>query len=327
MGDGIFLVRRLIPGGRAFSATWAVYSGSRRKMIRNSGMAAAAVLFSGLTWGMISGAYRFRLSRIDLRYGHLPGSFEGFKIVQISDLHLGSWAFPGKLEEVVRLIMKEMPDLIVFTGDLVNDRTREAEGFGTILSGLRAPFGVYAILGNHDYGDYARWASSEEKAKNMQELQDFYNQVGWKLLRNEYTILEKDGGQMALIGSENWGALSRFPKYGDLSLATERMEQVPFSILLTHDPTHWDLHVIRHTRVIDLTLSGHTHGFQFGIEYEGLSWSPARLLYKHWGGLYHENHTASNRSIDLYVNRGLGHLGYPGRVGILPEITVFQLFT
>jgi predicted MPP superfamily phosphohydrolase len=216
-------------------------------------------------------------------------------------------------------ILNEKPDLILFTGDLVNDKATEMVEYMDVFSRLKAPMGVYSILGNHDYGDYAKWLSREDKVANLERLKAIHGELGWKLLMNENIIFEKNNEQIALIGIENWSAKGNFPKYGRMSEAYSGSEKIPFKILMSHDPSHWDAEVrIKYTDV-DLMLSGHTHGMQFGVELPGFKWSPVQYMYKQWAGLYEEGKQK------LYINRGFGFIGYPGRVGILPEITVITL--
>jgi len=215
--------------------------------------------------------------------------------------------------------MKENADIIFFTGDLVNDLHTEALEFREVLSRLKAPMGVYSILGNHDYGDYYRWPNQEAKDENLRQLKSFHGEVGWKLMLNEHTYLEKDGHKIGLIGVENFSGHRNFSRYGNMKTATENYEVQPVNILLSHDPSHWDVEITNKYRFVDLMLSGHTHGFQFGVEIPGFKWSPVQYFYKQWADLYQNEHQY------LYVNRGLGFIGYPGRVGILPEITVFEL--
>jgi predicted MPP superfamily phosphohydrolase len=224
-------------------------------------------------------------------------------------------------EKAVSMIMEEKPDVIFFTGDLVNDRSSEAERFIEIWKNLSAPLGVFSILGNHDYGDYVVWDTEEEKAANLTRLCEIHKEMGWDLMRNEHRILEKDGQQIGLLGVENWGGALRFPKKGDIPKAKAGMPEVPVKLLLSHDPSHWEAQVRPDHKDIDMTFSGHTHGFQFGIEIPGFKWSPSQYVYRQWAGLYSEDHQ------HIYVNRGLGFLGYLGRVGIKPEITVIELYT
>jgi uncharacterized protein len=296
---------------------------SRGKFLRTMGLATGGLFFSGLVIGMIKWASDFRVRLVNITLPELPSSFEGFRIIQISDLHLGSWASVDPIEEAAGIIEDLEPDIVLFTGDIVNYSTNEAYRFKEILKSIKAKYGVYAILGNHDYGDYVNWPSEEAKAKNISLLYDFFKEIDWKLLRNENDIIEIDGEQLALIGVENWSANPRFPKRGDLPKAMDGIGDIPVKILMSHDPTHWEKEVSLDFHNIDLTLSGHTHGFQFGVELKHFRWSFAQYMYKYWAGLYQVENAQKPQY--LYVNRGLGMIGYPGRVGILPEITLISL--
>jgi uncharacterized protein len=282
------------------------------------GLAAGGGLFGSLVYGF-GNKYRYTTKRIKLAYNNLPASFKGLKIVQISDIHSGSFTDKKAVERGVEKILKEKPDVIFFTGDLVNDRADEMEDYKDVFNKLKAPMGVYSTLGNHDYGDYARWDSRASKMANLDRLKQIHGELGWKLLMNEHVPLEKNGEQIALLGIENWSAKGNFPKYGVMETAYAGTEKYRFKILLSHDPSHWDGEVRSKYPDIDLTLSGHTHGMQFGVELPGFKWSPVQFMYKQWAGLYEE------KNQKLYVNRGFGFIGYPGRVGILPEITVIHL--
>ncbi|MCC6181789.1 MAG: metallophosphoesterase [Bacteroidia bacterium] len=275
-----------------------------------------------LLYGMLFGAYRYRLHKVKVKSPNLPNAFNGFKIIQLSDIHSGSFLSTQPLQKAFQIVMEQGADLILFTGDLVNNEANETEPHLESYKMLKAPHGVYSILGNHDYGDYKKWSSEIEKIENLNRLKQVQEEAGWKLLINQHVAIEKDGEKIALLGIENWGGNLHFPRYGKLDEAHKGTEEYPFKILLSHDPSHWDMQVTTETkfRDIDLTLSGHTHGMQLGIEIPGLvKWSPSKFVYKHWAGLYKlENQF-------LYVNRGLGFLGYPGRLGIWPEITVIEL--
>ena len=291
---------------------------SRLKFFSYTSLAFAAIPFVSLVYGILKGGYKYKIHRSSITFDNLPESFRGLKIVHISDMHIGSFTNTAPLEKAFSLIMQEEADLIVFTGDLVNNKHTETEGFLETLQKLKAPMGVYSIFGNHDYGDYIPWDSIEEKEKARESLKMVHRDAGWKLLWDEFAELEKDGEKIALLGVQNWGARG-FAKYGDLSKTHRGTEKYPFKILLSHDPSHWDNEVSKKYKDIDLTLSGHTHGFQFGIEIPGFKWSPSKYIYPHWAGLYQQGNQY------LYVNRGLGFLGYPGRLGIWPEITVITL--
>ena len=283
-----------------------------------AGMIAGGGLFGSLMYGF-ENKYRYQVRRHQLAFENLPSSFKGFKIVHISDIHSGSFNDKQAVIKGVEKIAKEKPDIILFTGDLVNDMADEMKNYMDVFNQLEAPHGVFSTLGNHDYGDYARWNSAEEKKANLERLKKIHGDLGWRLLMNEFVELKKGDEKIALIGIENWGAKANFPKYGDLKKAYSGTENYPFKILMSHDPSHWDAQVRPDYPAIDLMLAGHTHGMQFGIEIPGFRWSPVQYIYKQWAGLYEEAHQK------LYVNRGYGFIGYPGRVGILPEITVLEL--
>ncbi len=296
---------------------------TRSRFLQYTGFVTGGLVLGTMFTGMLKWAYEFKILREKLFFLNLPKDFNGYKIVQISDLHLGSWASKKPLQRAVDLINDLDPDIILFTGDIVNYATNEVIGFEDILSGLKAKDGVFAVLGNHDYGNYVSWPSEAAKRENMKQLLGFFDDIGWKLLNNENELINSTYGQLAIIGVENWGANPRFPKYGDLDKAIIGTENADVKILMTHDPSHWDKVVIPENYNIDLSLSGHTHGFQFGIETKEIKWSPAKLMYKHWAGLYEDENKSGKY---LYVNRGLGSIGYPGRIGMLPEITLIELY-
>lgn len=282
------------------------------------GLGVGGGLFGTLLYGFTN-KYKYRLEKVKLSFDNLPQAFKGIRIIQISDIHSGSLEDIAAVEKGIEKIMEQKPDLILFTGDLVNNEAAEMKLLTSVFAKLSAPLGVFSILGNHDYGDYKQWASKEAKEKNMNELKDVHHKMGWRLLLNEHVVLQKDSETMALIGVENWGAKGNFSKYGDLTKAYEGSSQHPFKLLMSHDPSHWEAEVCKSFKDIDLVLSGHTHGMQFGIEIPGFRWSPVQYMYKQWAGLY------KNKNQKLYINRGFGFLGYPGRVGILPEITLIEL--
>ena len=299
---------------------------SRSRFMARAALVAGGVPLATLTYGIVRNAYRYRRFATDVPVKNLPAGLEGFKIVQISDMHSGSWTRSEPLKNAVAMINAENADVVCFTGDLVNSEADEIVPFIDIFREVRGKYGVFSILGNHDYGTYHDWGhpkgSEEEKAAiaaNMERLYGHHAALGWDLLRDENRILEINGHKLALMGVENWGSAFRFPRKADLPKATAGTEDCDCKVLLSHDPTHWDAKIRPGYPDIDLTLSGHTHGFQFGIEIPGFRWSPAQYLYKQWAGLYREG------AQHLYVNRGLGFLGYPGRVGILPEISVLTL--
>lgn len=282
------------------------------------GLAAGGGLLSTLIYGF-SNKYNYQVKRVSLRFQNLPKAFGGLKMVQISDVHSGSFMNKPAVQRGIDMILKEKPDIILFTGDLVNDRAVEMENYMDVFSRLKAPMGVYSTLGNHDYGDYVRWDSQQEKHANLDALKAVHGKLGWRLLLNENVVFERNGEKIAVLGVENWSAKGQFPKYGILSDAYKGTEGIPFKILMSHDPSHWDAEVRPKYPDIDLTLAGHTHGMQFGIELPGFKWSPVQYMYRQWAGLYEEARQK------LYINRGFGFIGYPGRVGILPEITVITL--
>lgn len=296
------------------------HSISRLKFLSQIALGMTALPLAGFIYGMVRGAFDYKVHPIKVTLPNLPSSFNGLKIIQISDIHSGSFVSTAHLEEAVKIIEREKPDLIFFTGDLVNDRASETDLYIEVLSKIKAPLGVFSTLGNHDYGDYVSWGSPEAKAENLNNLKNVHAQVGWKLLMNEHIPIKIGEDEIAIIGIENWGGSFHFPKYGDLKKAHSGTEKYPVKLLLSHDPSHWDLQVKEDYKDIDITFSGHTHGGQFGIEIPGFRWSPSQYAYKQWAGLY------SHQDQHLYVNRGLGFLGYPGRVGISPEITVMELY-
>jgi len=295
---------------------------TRRKFVGNMALVSGGVIIGTMFTGMFKWVHQFNiLTQSVIIKGLRSDAFRGYRIAQISDMHLGSWADTGSLQRAVDDVMSLNPDMIVFTGDLVNYRTEEAMRFKEILQQLKAKDGVFAILGNHDYGDYVNWPSRKEKQENLTALYNFYNDIGWKLLRNEHVIIEKDSEKLALIGVENWSQNNRFPRYGDIIKASKGIGNVDGKILLSHDPSHWNAIVTEKHKDIDVMLAGHTHGFQFGIEIPGIKWSPAQYLYEQWAGMYVNKATEQQ----LYVNRGIGSIGYPGRIGIMPEITLLTV--
>lgn len=292
---------------------------SRLDFLVKSGFALSAGSFALANYGIIRGAHHYKINRVDVPIPNLPEELKGLKIVQISDIHSGSfWSREG-VERGVEMILKEEADLILFTGDLVNDLAVEMQDWMDVFRRIQAPMGVYSVLGNHDYGDYVSWNSQEDKQRNFEQMIDTHAKLGWRLLMNEHLVPEQTGGKLAILGIENWSAKGRFPKYGKLNQAYQGAEEVPVKILLSHDPSHWKAEVLKDYNNIQLTLSGHTHGFQFGIETGGWKWSPVKYMYPEWAGLY------SQGNQHLYVNRGFGYIGYPGRLGIRPEITVIRL--
>jgi predicted MPP superfamily phosphohydrolase len=291
---------------------------TRSTFLTRVGVIIAGIPFISIMYGIVIGRFNFIVRKTNLKFSNLPKEFDGFRIAQISDFHLGSFGDNiEKVEEVVSLVNSQNPDLIVFTGDLVNNLASEVDSFISSLSKLKAKYGMYSILGNHDYGEYVHWNSEDEKKQNISQLLKNEEEIGFKMLLNSSAKIEKDGKSISLIGVENWG-LPPFPQYGKLDNAIENVGNSEFKILLSHDPTHWDAEVVEKTN-IDLTLSGHTHGAQFGIEIPGWRWSPVNLRYKQWGGIYKAKKQALN------VNTGIGFIGFPGRIGIPPEVGLIVL--
>ncbi|MEP7375784.1 MAG: metallophosphoesterase [Chitinophagaceae bacterium] len=291
---------------------------SRSIFLSWAGMLAGGGLFATLIHGF-GNKYQYQVKKIPLSFSNLPPAFKGLKVVHISDIHSGSLTDKKAVLKGVEKIMNEKPDLILFTGDLVNNTSDEMEDFMDVFNQLKAPMGVYSTLGNHDYGDYAQWKTAEEKVANLEKLKQIHAELGWRLLMNEHVVLEKGTDKIALLGIENWSAKARFPKYGNMAKAYTGSDAYPFKILMSHDPSHWDAEVRIKYSDVDLMLSGHTHGMQFGVELPGFKWSPVQYVYEQWAGLYEKE------AQKLYVNRGYGFIGYPGRVGILPEITLLEL--
>ncbi len=294
---------------------------SRLKFLNYVAVGMAALPFASFIYGMVKGAFDYKVHKVKVVLPNLPSEFNGLKIVQISDIHSGSFVSTSPLEAAIKIVMEQNADIIFFTGDLVNNESKEVLPFVDVLKKIQSPMGVYSTLGNHDYGDYISWESQAAKSQNLEDLKNTHATLGWKLLMNEHVVLKKGESEIALIGVENWGGNLNFTKYGDMKKAHTGTEKYPVKLLLSHDPSHWNIQVTEEFKDVDITFSGHTHGFQFGIEIPGwIKWSPSQFVYKHWGGLY------SKGPQHLYVNRGLGFLGYPGRVGILPEITVMELY-
>jgi predicted MPP superfamily phosphohydrolase len=289
----------------------------RREFISKIALGVAAVPFTSVLYGMIRGKYNYKVINHSLYFDDLPDAFTGFKLTHISDIHSGSFDNPDKISQGIDLINEQESDVILFTGDIVNNTADEMDKWIPYFKKLKAKYGKYSVLGNHDYGEYVRWKTPEEKAQNLQAIKDIHPKIGFNLLLNDSIYLEKSNQKIALVGVENWG--TRFKKAGDLTLASSKIEKEDFKILLSHDPSHWDSEVKEHDYNYHLTLSGHTHGMQFGIEIPGIKWSPVQYIYKQWAGIYKE--------FDRYinVNRGFGFIGFPGRVGIWPEITVITL--
>ena len=294
---------------------------SRRKFVSTLGWGLAAIPFASILYSIFKGKYNYKVWKYTLYFDNLPKAFDGYRITQISDIHCGSFDNYEKIRYGVELINSQKSDVILFTGDLVNNLANEVQNWKSLFATLQAPDGVFSIMGNHDYGDYSSWETTEAKQQNLEHLFQLQKQMGWQLLLNEHCYLERDGEKIALIGVENWGH-GRFSKYGDLNKAMEGVNTEDFKILMSHDPTHWQEVVLPENKDIQLTLSGHTHGMQCGIEIPGwLKWSPSQYIYKYWGGMYEEGGKYLN------VNRGFGYHAFPGRLGVWPEITVIELKT
>ena len=294
---------------------------SRRKFVSTLGWGLAAIPFASILYSIFKGKYNYKVWKYTLYFDNLPKAFDGYRITQISDIHCGSFDNYEKIRYGVDLINSQKSDVILFTGDLVNNLANEVQNWKSLFATLQAPDGVFSIMGNHDYGDYSSWETPEAKQQNLEHLFQLQKQMGWQLLLNEHCYLERDGEKIALIGVENWGH-GRFSKYGDLNKAMEGVNTEDFKILMSHDPTHWQEVVLPENKDIQLTLSGHTHGMQCGIEIPGwLKWSPSQYIYKYWGGMYEEGGKYLN------VNRGFGYHAFPGRLGVWPEITVIELKT
>lgn len=290
----------------------------RRKFLSLVGLGLGGLLSGLVLNGVAFGKYRHKVRKVKIKIKNLPQSFKGFKIIQISDVHSGSFTDPSKLEHAINLINEQNPDVVLFTGDMVNDRAEEFKPFIPLFSKIKAKNGKFSVLGNHDYGDYVKWNSPEEKKLNLETLVNYQKQAGFDLLRNENRVIEKNNEKLYILGVENWG-LKPFPQFGKIENALENVPNSAIKILMSHDPTHFDYVVKKHPANIQLTLSGHTHGMQFGLDLKNIKWSPVQYKYPKWADLYESEDKL------LYVNRGFGVLGYPGRVGVLPEITLIEL--
>lgn len=289
----------------------------RSEFIAKTALAVGGAHFGAMAYGIISGAHDYRIRNVVLKLPNLPRQFEGLKIAQLSDIHSGSFFNKTAVQGGVDLLMSQKPDVFFFTGDLVNNEAKEFEDYFNVFSKIKAPLGMFSTLGNHDYGDYAAWTSPDAKIKNLQTLKEAHRLMGWNLLMDESKELKVDGDSIGILGIQNWGA-GGFAKYGNLDKALQNTDQYATKLLLSHDPSHWRNQVLNKTN-IDAAFAGHTHGMQYGVEIGGIKWSPVQYRYKEWAGLYEENNQK------LYVNRGFGYIGYPGRIGILPEISVFEL--
>lgn len=289
----------------------------RSEFLSKIAVATAAVPLGAFAYGIISGAHDYRVRRVTVKLKNLPKAFDGIRIGQISDIHSGSFWNKTAVKGGIEMFLKEKPDVVFFTGDLVNNQTSEVKDYVPIFEKIKAPLGVFSITGNHDYGDYFKWPSPEAKRRNFEDLMQAHKELGFDLLMNENRILEQGGEKLAILGNENWGV--RFAKYGKLDEAYRGSEEAAVKLLMSHDPTHWDAQVRPNYPDIDMTFSGHTHGFQFGVEIPGFKWSPVQYVYKQWSDLHREGDQY------LYINRGFGYIGYPGRVGIPPELTMVEL--
>ncbi|WP_107037573.1 metallophosphoesterase [Brumimicrobium mesophilum] len=291
---------------------------SRRNFVRNISLGVAAIPVLGSIYAVTKGKYNFHVKRLDLSMKRLPASFDGLKVVQFSDFHAGSFDDKAAVEEGLSLINEAKPDIIMFTGDLVNNRSTEMLPYIDALKNLSAKYGKFAILGNHDYGDYIQFDKLEDRQTNLDDLYAIFKETGFQLLRNENIQINNGTDTIDIIGVENWGQ-GPFPKYGDIDLATQSTSDERFNILMSHDPDHWENIIRKHPKQFDLTLSGHTHGSQVGVDIPGWQWSPVKYRYKRWLGLYTENEQ------HLFVSKGFGFLGFPGRIGMSPEIISFKL--
>ncbi len=291
----------------------------RRKFISQIALGLAAIPFASFLYGIYRGKYNFRVLNYTLHFDDLPDAFDGYKLTQISDIHSGSFDNPKKVDYAIDLINEQNADALFFTGDLVNNKAEELLPYLDMFKRLNAKDGMFSVLGNHDYGDYIRWESESDKTRNLDELKRFQKEIGFDLLLNENRFIEREGQRLAVIGVENWGK-GGFKKAGDLGKAIANVEKDDFKLLLSHDPSHWEAEVVDNDYHFHLTMSGHTHGMQFGIEIPGLfKWSPVKWRYKQWAGIYEKFGQYIN------VNRGFGYLAFPGRIGIWPEITVIEL--
>lgn len=292
---------------------------SRRKFISQVALGLATIPFASLLYGMYQGRYNYKVLKYTLHFEDLPSAFDGYRIAQISDIHSGSFDNKEKIEYAIDLINEQETDTVLFTGDLVNNMAKEMEPWKGTFSKIKANDGVYSVLGNHDYGDYVQWENDRAKMANLDAVKQVHQDMGWNLMLNEHKLIEKNGQKIALVGVENWGT-GGFKKKGDLDKAGKGLNPEDFKILLSHDPSYWQEKIKTDPNNYQLTLSGHTHGMQFGIEIPGwFKWSPVQYRYENWAGIYEE----FGRYIN--VNRGFGYLAYPGRVGIWPEITVIEL--
>ncbi len=317
LGRGIrWLIKKLSPENPESTIGEKI---SRKAFLKKAGVLAGGLPFAGFSFGIIHGAYDYQWRKVQAYIPGLPRELDGFRIGQLSDIHTGSFLNKKAVEGGVRMFSEEKPDIAFFTGDLVNNLASEMKGWVDVFAKVKAPYGVHSVLGNHDYGDYSEWKDPKDKVKNFNRVLQVHKEMDWQLMRNEKKEILIDGARISLIGVENWGARHRFKKYGDLPNSYGNSDDADLRILLSHDPSHWDAQVRPDFPNIELTLSGHTHGFQMGIENEFMKWSPAQFIYDQWAGLYKKGNQ------HLYVNRGFGFIGYPGRLGIAPELTLIEL--
>ena len=291
----------------------------RSEFLMKAGLLAGAIPLATIKYTMSKGLYDYQIKNVKLYLPQLPKKFDGMRIGQISDIHSGSFHSKWQMKTGVDMLLNQKTDVIFFTGDLVNSQSEEVKNYIDVFSKVRAPLGVYSILGNHDYGDYGKWPTPAAKTKNFTDMLQAHKELGWDLLTDEHRRLKVDGEEIGVLGIGNWGELSRFPKYGKMDLAVKNTDDLPVKLLLSHDPSHWRAQVLPQYPQIDVMFSGHTHGMQFGVRTNDFQWSPIEYVYKEWAGLYREAHQ------QIYVNVGYGFLGYPGRIGMLPEITIFEL--
>ncbi len=314
LSEDVFRIFKTITN---YFSTSTIHLPERRAFVSKLALGLAALPFTSILYGVIKGKYNFKVIQHTLYFDDLPDAFDGFKITQISDIHSGSFDNAEKIGYGIDLINEQESDVILFTGDIVNNVANEMDEWIPYFKKLKAKYGKFSVLGNHDYGEYVQWNTSKEKEDNFNAIKNIHPKIGFKLLLNESVYLEKGNDKIALVGVENWG--TKFKKAGDLELAASSIKNEDFKILMSHDPTHWETEVKNHNDNYHLTLSGHTHGMQFGIEIPGFKWSPVQYIYRHWAGIYEE----FGRYIN--VNRGFGFLAFPGRVGIWPEISVITL--
>jgi len=318
--SGIFISRKFKkPAVQAPKTKVETATIPRSEFLLKAGLLAGAIPLAAFKLNMKSGLYDYQIQRHNLYLPNLPKAFDGMRLGQVSDIHSGSFFDKKAVLGGIEMLLREKPDLIFFTGDLVNKVSWEMRNYQDLFSKVKAPLGVFSSLGNHDYGDYFDWTSPAAKQKNFDDLVQTHKNMGWDLLRNENRRLKIGNEEIGILGIENWGELSRFPKYGRMDLAVKNTDDLPVKLLLSHDPSHWRAQVLPHYPQIDMVFAGHTHGMQFGIRTDHFQWSPVEYLYNEWAGFYR------HQKQQIYVNVGYGFLGFRGRVGILPEITIFTL--